>query len=144
MDTEGSMKTVAELYGVTSPLEFDARSLRDVRPEDIWTNYDEVTDSLTLFVTHSPVPGVHVLLDDNLYVIVDPDTHRAVGLYVESFEKAFVPAHQELQAVWSDVKQTIEPQEGWSQLLRILALWVALLFSTVGHYSGGDQQPQPA
>ncbi len=106
--------------------------------------YDEVTDSLTLYITGRPVPGVRVLLENDSYVIVDPETKRAIGLYVEAFEKAFVPSNADFQEVWSDVKQTLAPEQGRSQLLRLLALWLTLLFTTAGLHPQTSPQPQTA
>jgi hypothetical protein len=47
-------------------------------------NYDQENDSLTLYFTGQPVHGLKVQMGVDHHVIVDPCSHRVVGLYLEN------------------------------------------------------------
>ena len=134
--------TTAQLFGseprvlLTSPAQWPVPN-----PGNLWVNYDAETDSLILYLTGKPVRGVHVWLQDDIYLIVDPVTNAIVGMYVEAWERSFVPAHADLQQTWRQIKPTIVP-DGWSQLLRMLALWLFLIMQPPGN--GGQSTLQPA
>lgn len=96
-------------------------------PNDLWANYDGETDSLTIFLSGKPVPGMHVYVNDDVYVIVDRDS-QVVGYFVEAWERRFLPAHDELRTLWDEVRPSIPAEVGWSVLLRMLALWLVVLF----------------
>lgn len=121
------METVGELFG-SEPRVRLSRPENWPQPQQVWANYDAETDSLLLYLTGKPVRGVHVWLDNNIYVIVDPTTHATVGMYFEAWESSFVPAHADVEQMWRDTKATIAPEKGWSQVLRAIALWLVMLF----------------
>lgn len=121
------METVGELFG-SAPRVALAPPEQWPQPDKVWANYGAETDSLTIYLTGKPVRGVHVWLEDDVYVIVDPTTHHMVGRYVEAWEHSFVPAHPDIEQMWQEVKSTIAPETGWSQILRAIALWIVMLF----------------
>lgn len=133
--------TVAQLYGEQPAIDIAlAAHWPAPKPDNIWANYDADTDSLILYLTGKPVRGIHVWLGDGVNVIVAPDTHQVVGLYIEAWERQFVPEHVEIQQVWPDIKPTTQ-QHGWSQLLRMLAVWLFLIFQPP---PDDASTPQPA
>lgn len=136
--------TVEELMGDTDQFEFDASPLESIRPDDIWANYDAQSDSLIVYITGKPVPGVNVWLLDNQYVVVDPDTRKIIGFYIEAFESEYVQSSDELRESWIPVKESLSPQEGWNQLLRVLAFWMIVMLTTVKGDSTQGNSFQPA
>lgn len=120
--------TVAQIYGDRPVVDVaPAAQWHRPRPESLWSNYDAETDSLILYLTGKPVRGVHVWFGEGVNVIVDPATHDVVGLYIEAWERQFLPSHPDIQQMWGDIKPTTL-STGWSHLLRMLALWLFILF----------------
>lgn len=130
------METVAQLYGAQPRLQVTAPQ-QWPRPTNVWANYDAETDSMIIYLTGKPVRGIQVYLHDNIYAIVDPASQQVIGMYVEAWERSFVPAHLEVQEMWRQVKPSFAPEIGWNQLLRALALWIFLL---VGPEANAPQQ----
>jgi hypothetical protein len=60
------------------------RSLRELAHENIWMNYDQERDSLTMYFTGQPVDGLNVHIGDDHHVIVDPHSRRVVGFFLEN------------------------------------------------------------
>ncbi len=129
------MVKVKDVYGDTPTVSFDIAEIAAPDPNDIWVKYDRETDSMTIYVTRHPVPGLHVYMDDDTYVIVDGESHP-VGFYIEAWERRFVPAHPELRDAWAQISPSVPVEAGWSMLLRLLALWIVML---LGH--GEDSDP---
>jgi hypothetical protein len=122
------METVAEHYGdqpriTLAPVE----QWPQPQPSTVWANYDQETDSMIVYLTGKPVRGIHVWLQDGVYVIVDPATEKVVGMQVEAWEKSFVPAHEEIRKMWSELRPVFARDVGWSYLLRAIALWLVML-----------------
>jgi hypothetical protein len=122
------METVAQLFGAQPRLQIAAPELWP-KPTNVWANYDAETDSMIIYLTGKPVRGVQVYLHDDIYAIVDPATRHIIGMYVEAWERSFVPAHPDIQEMWRQVKPSVAPEIGWNQLLRAIALWIFLLLS---------------
>ncbi len=120
------METVAQLFGAHPRMQV-AEPEHWPRPTNVWANYDAETDSMILYLTGKPVRGVQVYLRDDIYAIIDPDTYNVVGMYVEAWERSFVPAYPDVQEMWRQVKPSFAPEIGWNQLLRAMALWIFLL-----------------
>lgn len=101
-----------------------------VDPTKIWARYDSESDNVIIYFNGSPQPAVSVLADENLYVMVDPRSHHVVGLHVENWERSFVPAHDELRAVWSQIKTVLSDEQPVNALLRMVALWTVSVLQT--------------
>lgn len=59
------------------------RSLRELAHEKLWLDYDEESNSLVMSFTGQPVAGIHVAMGRDHHAILDPASHRVVGLYLE-------------------------------------------------------------
>src|SRR5688500_18154331 len=93
-------QTVRELLGDMPAMEFEWNPREIPDPSKIWANYDKETDSFILYTTGKPRGGIHVWVGDDMYVIVDRITRKAIGLYVEHWERNFVPAHKDIRELW--------------------------------------------
>lgn len=74
--------------------------------------------------------GVSVHLGDDIYAKVNPATGDIVGFHIEAWARKFAPAHPDIQAVWNKMKLHSEPETGWNELLRMLALWLIFGFKS--------------
>jgi len=111
-------------------------------PSRIWASHDEESDSFILYTTGMPKPGVKVWVGDNTYVIVDRVSRKAIGLYVEHWERRFVPAHEEIRELWESLKPTpIVTSSAWIALLRMMALWIILSLGVNAADSPPNLQP---
>jgi hypothetical protein len=81
---------------------------------------------MVIYLATQPVRGVTIYLDNDTYVIVKPGTGEIIGFQVDAWERSFLLKHKDLQAVWPEIKQTISPEEGWSEPLKGY-LFVAVL-----------------
>jgi hypothetical protein len=78
-------------------------------------------------------------------VIADPKTAKAVGIYVEAFERRFVKKHEQLEPLWPVLKESLAPQPAWSQLLQLISFWlIAVLRSSLAQDGSGNPTLQPA
>lgn len=136
------METVADLLG-NAPRAKVAQPKQVPQPQNVWVNYDNETDSFIFYLTGEPVRGVHVWLKDDTYVIVDPTTREMVGMYVEDWERSFVPAHPDVEDMWRVLKPSLVPEKGWSQSLRAVALWIVMLFWQMQQVNDSRQSMQP-
>lgn len=134
------VKRVKDVYGDPPAPRFGTELLRSAAPKNIWANYDAETDSMLIFITGEPQPGMNVYLGDGLYIIVSPE-NEAIGFYVETWEKYFVPAHKEFRETWQDVKQSIRPDSGWSELLRMAAFFLVALLAHADINTSQSFQP---
>jgi hypothetical protein len=75
---------LGDMPGIDIPQAEIDRSLREIRHERLWMDYDEASDSLTMFFTGQPGDGLNVQMGDDHHVIVDPISHRVVGFYLEN------------------------------------------------------------
>lgn len=116
--------TVRDLLGDVPAMEFDWDFSEAPDPKQIWANYDSESDSFILYTIGKPRGGIHVYVGDDMYAIVDRKTKKAIGFYVENWERNFVPAHKELQEAWAGIKPN--SQETLIMLLRMLALWLLM------------------
>ena len=136
-------QTVRDLLGDIPAMEFEWNSRLMPDPSQIWANYDKESDSFILYTIGKPKGGVYVWVGDDQYVIVDRATRKAIGLYVENWERSFVPAHQEINELWQGLNPNPLPMEkAWIALMRMVALWLILSLDV-----GAEDQPtnlQPA
>ena len=135
------MAKVKDILGPPPPFHIDNFDGITVDPAQIWTRYDSEADSVVIYFNGSPQPAVSVYTDDNLYVMVDPKSRDVVGLHVENWEQSFVPAHDEIQTVWSQFKGAFQAEQPLNDLLRMLALWT---ISVLQAENTGPSALQPA
>lgn len=124
------MATVKEVFGEMPRMKVDLDSFVSLKvdPDLLWVNYDEVTDSIIMYITGEPTRSVAVALGDNIYAMVDPKTSQVVGFQFEAWEKVFIPAFKQATQTWNEVKPNLT--SGWSYNLQTLVLWfVAMLQS---------------
>jgi hypothetical protein len=132
--------TVKDVLGDIPAMDFDLDSMETPDPSKIWANYDEEFDTFIIYTTGKPRRGVHVWVGDDLYVIVDSPTRKVIGLYVEHWQRNFVPAHAEVQLIWEKLRPVPMVGAAWIALLRMIARWIMLSFETEGkNYSPGLQ-----
>ena len=117
------MAKVKDILGQRPTFHIQTLDLDAIDPSKIWANYDPETDSLVIYLTGKPQPAVSVYSSNNIYVMVDPATHTVVGFHVEKWERKFVPAHADIEAVWEPIKNSLTAEQHWSYLLKMLALW---------------------
>lgn len=135
-------RTVRDLLGDIPEMEYELEPTSNINPEQIWADYDELSDSFIVYTTGKPTSGVHVHIEDDFYLIVDRRTHKVIGYYIENWQRSFVPAHKELFEVWES--SAPKPLDAWISLMRLMALWVLMLISTSSKSRTGGLQPQPA
>jgi hypothetical protein len=134
-------QTVSEVFSDVPAMDFDWGPLESPDPSKIWANYDEETDSFILYVTGKPMRGIHVWQGDDTYVIVDSASKKAIGLYVEHWQRSYVPAHKELQVLWGDVTPDRIQESAWISLMRLMALWVIVSFGISADDYSSSLQP---
>ena len=130
--------TVRDLLGDIPAMKFEWDFDETLDPKNIWANYDNESDSFILYTTGQPRGGVHVYMGDDMYAIVDRKTKKAIGFYIEHWERDFVPAHKELKEAWAGLKP--EPHDTWIMLLRMIALWLLMSLETDGRAGAGNLQ----
>ena len=82
---------VAQVFGAQPRMQMSEPARWRKPTKMSWANYDADTDSMIMYLTGRPVRGVQVYLRDDIYAIVDPDTHNVVGMYVDAWESQFRP-----------------------------------------------------
>jgi len=122
------MAKVKDLFGehrriVVNPLDLDA-----IDPHKLWVHYDPEADSLVIYLTGVPVRAVSVEQGDDTYMKVNPANGQIVGFHVEAWARKFLPAHPDLQAVWCKMQPDQATTPDWSQVFRMLALWLIFIF----------------
>lgn len=100
----------------------------EIKPENIWANYDESSDTLLMYITGKPVPSSVEWQDDYMGILLDDDD-VVVGFQIDHFENVWLPAHNEIARAWTKTKRTLL-NEGWSNLLRILAAFIVTFTMT--------------
>jgi hypothetical protein len=112
------MAKVKDIFPDTPAIPLDTELVNKATLADIWARYDEETDSMTIYVTGKPVPGVNVYLKDDVYAIVDTrNQNKVVGLYFEAWED-HVPQFEIVNRSWREIRKG----EEWVPALRMLAL----------------------
>lgn len=106
----------------------------------LWVHYDDEVDSLVIYLTGKPERAISVALDDDTYLKVNPATGDIVGFHVEAWQRAFLPAHAELQAIWHQLLVSPLTADG-QPLLRMIALWLIFVLKSAYFVPGS---PQPA
>lgn len=124
------MAKVKDVFPDVPILGFNTEWAKGATLADIWAQYDEETDSMLIYVTGKPVPGVNVYLTDGIYAIVDVhDGNKLVGLYFEAWEE-YVPKQEFVQRSWKEVRETAMSNTDGSLSLRLLALSMIMMIGT--------------
>jgi len=125
------MAKVKDILGPRPPFQINEFAGDPIDPNKLWANYDAESDSVIIYLNGGPQPSVSVYTDDDLYLMVDPNDRQLVGFHVENWEKSFVPAHAEINAAWTPIKQTsdnsVADSQPWETLMRMLALWTIFI-----------------
>lgn len=100
------MEKVKDILGPRPPFRIHEFEGDPIDPHKIWVSYDSESDSIVIFLNGSPEPSVSVHTENDFYAMVSLKERRLIGFHVENWEKVFVPAHAEIQAVWTPIKQT--------------------------------------
>ena len=139
-------RLAGDVYGTDMRVHLKPTKIGITDPNALWVDYDQDTDSMVIYLTGRPVRGVTVYLDDDIYVIADPGTGEIVGFQVDAWERSFLPRHTDLKLVWPEIKQTISPEEGWSEPLKVYLLFAVMLFRRMfgsPDNSSSDMLPSP-
>ena len=124
------MAKVKDVYPSPPIVPLNARSLRNATLSDIWANYDDDTDSMIIYVTGKPVPGVNIYLGDDVYAIADTrDSNNVVGLYFESWEN-YVPKLDIVNRSWNEIKDAALNGIDVTLAIRVLALDLIMSLGT--------------
>lgn len=123
------MAKVKDVFPPSSPVTLNTDWIKSAVLSDIWARYDEETDSMLVYVTGEPVPGVNIYLQDDIYGIVDLyDENKMVGLYFEAWEE-FAKKLDIVSRSWGEIRETLSHGTDASLTLRFLAL---LLVTMIG------------
>lgn len=121
------MAKVRDVFPDSSPVDFDTKWIKNTHLSDMWAKYDEETDSMLIYVTGQPVPGVNVDLGDDIYAIVDlRDQNKMVGLYFEAWEE-FAKKLDIVSRSWAEIRESLAGNEDASLTLRLLALFLVTM-----------------
>jgi hypothetical protein len=116
------MAKVRDVFPDSSPIRPNAEWIKGTHLSDMWAKYDEETDSMLIYVTGQPVPGVNVYLKDDIYAIVDlRDQNKMVGLYFEAWEE-FAKKLDIVNRSWGEIRENLLEGTDTSLTLRFLAL----------------------
>jgi hypothetical protein len=135
------MARISDRFGEGSPLKVKPLALESIDQDQLWVHYGNEADSLVIYITGKPTRAISVHLGDDAYVKVNPANGDIVGFHVEGWEHRFLPAHPQLQSVWTKLQSKADPEPDWNYLLRMLALWIIFLFKS---NSSLTPTPQPA
>lgn len=124
------MAKVRDVFPEPPKISLNTEWMKRVTLGDIWANYDEETDSMTIYVTGKPVSGVNVYLQDDVYAIVETrDNNKVVGLYFESWED-YVPKIDIVDRAWSEIRDEAIQGKDVLLALRLLALELVMSIGT--------------
>jgi len=121
-------------------MQINPLTVETIALEKLWAHYDNEADSMVIYLTGAPVFAVSVHVDDDTYLKVNPTTGDIVGFHVEAWERGFLPAHPELQALWQKLQPVVETTPDWTTYLRMLALWIIFLLKA-DHFLQPSLQP---
>lgn len=109
------------------------QTIENIKPENIWANYDDTSDSLIVYITGKPVPSSVDWLDNLTGVLLD-DNDTVVGFQIDHFERSWLPSHGEVAKSWPAVRRSMI-NESWSGLLRLIATAIFILMM---HFNQDD------
>ena len=66
-------------------------------------HYDDLTDVLMILLVQPQEGMVTHYLDDHVGFLFEESSLEIVGLQIDAFEKAFLPANKSVQHVWLDI-----------------------------------------
>lgn len=72
--------------------------------------YSEKDDDLVLFYNDDAKHGIYIHQAGGFHVIVHPETHEVVGMYIEGWVKDYVERIPVLKQLWTEVRARGEPQ----------------------------------
>ena len=117
------MAKVKDVLGERPPFAIRDFSGEPIDPSQIWARYDGEADSVVIYLTSVPQLSVSVYVDNDLYLMVSPRDRKLIGFQIENWERSFVPAHADIQAVWAPVKLVQSNPQPWETLMRMIGLW---------------------
>jgi len=82
-------KTVIDVLG----RQVDCTPLHNIDLAGAWIDYDRRLDTYLVFLDGKPVPTVSHPLGKGLYVMLDLEMTRVVGVMIEGFQRHFVPRY---------------------------------------------------
>jgi hypothetical protein len=124
------MAKVRDIFPETPKIRLNTEAMKNVTLSDIWANYDSDTDSLVIYVTGKPAPGVNVYLQDDVYAIADTrDNNKVIGLYFESWEN-YVPKFPIVNRSWSELRGAAISGKDITLAIRVLALELVMSVGT--------------
>lgn len=123
-----------------SPITINPLVTDAIDQRNLWVHYDEVADSLVIYLTGKPERAVSMELDSDAYLKINPATGDIVGFHIEAWQQGFLPAHADLQEAWRKLKP-ITATPDWDYLLRMVALWLIFLLKSAYFV---EATPQPA
>ena len=65
-------------------------------PEKVVVRYDAPSDTLFVHFYGPGIPGISVQIDDNVFVRLDTEERRAIGVQIESYFRSAIVARPEL------------------------------------------------
>jgi hypothetical protein len=123
------MAKVKDVFPYTPTVHIDTEWAKHRTLADMWAKYDEETDSMLIYVTGKPVPGVNVYLGNDIYAIVDShDGNKMIGLYLEGWEE-FSTKLDLVNRSWHEIREQAAQGADETLALRLLAL---VLVMTLG------------
>lgn len=118
------------MIGKKTSIQVNPLNMDTIDPAKLWVHYDDEADSLVIYLTGVPVRAVSVLLDEDTYAKVDPQTGEIAGFHIEAWERHFVPRHPDIQLSWEKISSHTSTEAEWSHILHMLALWLVFVFKT--------------
>ena len=137
---------VAQLLGPPKSIELNWPDIEKADLSKIWASYDPKSDSLLIYLTGRPVPGISHYTGENTWVIYDPKTMDVVGFNLEHWEKKHLPLRPEIKQLWPSLRRTMVPRFDLTKQLEIVLRFIFMLLvqsesENSGH--GSTMRPQP-
>jgi hypothetical protein len=88
-------------------------------------SYDAETDTLFIRLNDKPTTAKH--LDEEIWLLVDPETQEPYGFFVEDLQRVFLKRHPELQVAWSKAHPPVTrrvSQAVQDAFVRVLLGWL--------------------
>lgn len=65
-----------------------------------YINYNEQVDALTLLIVPPETRKIVHYIDENVALLYEPEGKEIIGVRIESFQRSFLPVHNQLERVW--------------------------------------------
>jgi len=102
------MAKIGDLFPNKPKQKFNPVDFTSISPEKLWVHYNDLADSIVCYFAGGPVRAVSHYLDDDSYVMVEPQSRDVVGIHLEVLEREFIAKYPVLAASWPHVKATLE------------------------------------